>query len=399
MLTTHKKGSERVLLDILGALKESHNGYYALHFCFSELLEHYKTDYQLKISVNIINDLLREAKGWVVITSDYDIFVVCEEAAPNALKKLVFQLRYLYMDDPLAYNDEGEDNERFCKFYELNENWAEFFGAARYKFKELDKNKPAQKLRPDAPHFLSPEKLVNVEGELGKTNISPALRKQPICAAKADGFKTIFNEIYINIQSLSELISLNINLASNRILFRYLTQILDRRVLEIVRKSPQTYLRSAISLNLNIETLLSENFALFDSGLDAKTKKNIIIEIQLADLFNNMKAFMTAKNMIQKSGYRICLDGMDSLGFLQVDRNSLGFDLAKMFWNADIKSDIDSAENKRLKQAISDCGNSRVILSRCDNREAVYYGQSLGISLFQGRYIDSIIDPDSNILN
>jgi hypothetical protein len=40
-----------------------------------------------------------------------------------------------------------------------------------------------------------------------------------------------------------------------------------------------------------------------------------------------------------------------------------------------------------------------VILARCDNQDAIYYGQALGISLFQGRYVDSVLDPHSDVVN
>lgn len=399
MLTTHKKGSEKKLIEITTSLKDDPTDFFGLHFRFSDLLEHYKTEYQLKISVNIINDILREAKGNVVITSDYDIFLICKDTEEHLLKKLVFQLRYLYMDDPLAYDEHGEDNDNFAQLYDLSKNWNEFFSAARYKFNELeDWNKPSAYMR-NEPQVLTPERLSHIESELGKTNIAHALRRQPICAAKADGFKTMFEEIYINITSLSEMISTEVNLTSNMHLFTYLTQILDRRVLEIVRKSPTTYLRSAISLNLNVESLLSDFFVEFDRNLDAKMKKNIVIEIQASNIFSNIQAFMTATEMLQKNGYRICLDGLNMLGFKQLDRASLGFDLAKIRWNSDHRKDSKSEENIALKEAIERCGKSRIILSRCDNEEAVYFGQSLGIPLFQGRYLDKVVNPESVVVN
>jgi hypothetical protein len=45
------------------------------------------------------------------------------------------------------------------------------------------------------------------------------------------------------------------------------------------------------------------------------------------------------------------------------------------------------------------CGANRVILTRCDNRQAVEYGQAFGISLFQGRYLDELIDPTRTVQN
>jgi tRNA/rRNA methyltransferase len=125
-------------------------------------------------------------------------------------------------------------------------------------------------------------------------------------------------------------------------------------VIELLKKTPRKYLRRAASLNFNVETLLSNVFADFAAKLDPATKKNIVIEIQVADIFTNMRAFQAAREIVQSHGFRLCLDGMDALSFRQLDRNSLGFDLAKMFWNADLKIDSKSDENQKLQTAINE---------------------------------------------
>jgi c-di-GMP-related signal transduction protein len=110
-----------------------------------------------------------------------------------------------------------------------------------------------------------------------------------------------------------------------------------------------------------------------------------------------MSAFLTAKDVVQKLGYRVCLDGVTDLSFPQIDRKRLGFDLIKLQWNAE--TEYKEARDKKLVDAIKECGNSRVIMTRCDNEAAVKYGQALGISLFQGRYLDSVVNPKSQLQN
>jgi len=402
MLTTYAKNSETRLLDLIAKTRDGSGGYYVVHFNFSRLSDHYKNEYQLKISVNIINDILREAEGYVFITSDFDIFVFCKSVLPNVVKKMIFQLRYLYMDDQLAYQGEGRENPDFCDIYELKIGWNDLFNIAKAKLERLEReiekeNYPITQL--DDGGVLTPAKLASVEQELGKTNIAHAFRSQPVCAAKHDGFKVIFSEAYINIAALGNQLRTRVDLLSNRTLFRYLTQILDGKMLEFIAKNSRKYLQSALSINLNIETLLSQNFADFDKMIDEDFKKNIVIEINLGDVFSDMHGFTAARKILQDAGYRICLDGLNNLSFLQIDRETLGFDLAKIYWNADLHSDVKRKQSKDLVNAVKKCGASRVILARCDSKDAVYYGQSLGISLFQGRYIDSLLDPESEIVN
>ena len=238
-----------------------------------------------------------------------------------------------------------------------------------------------------------------MEGELGKINIAEAFRSQPICAAKTLGFQPMFNEVYINIAALSELTTSHVNLTSNRSLFRYLTELLDQKMLEYLNKGGRKAMNGAVSINLNMETILSSHFSEFDKNIDAATKRNIVLELQASDVFADVGGFQAVKEHVQALGYRICIDGLTALTIRQIDRQSLGFDLAKMFWPADVKSDARTREGTGLRDAIEKCGKNRVILARCDAADAIYYGQALGISLFQGRYIDSIVNPDSTIVN
>ena len=48
-----------------------------------------------------------------------------------------------------------------------------------------------------------------------------------------------------------------------------------------------------------------------------------------------------------------------------------------------------------LLEAIERCGKSRVIFARCDSPEAVRFGYDLGITLFQGRFIDSLMQEET----
>jgi c-di-GMP-related signal transduction protein len=134
-------------------------------------------------------------------------------------------------------------------------------------------------------------------------------------------------------------------------------------------------------------------------AIKPSSKVSVVIELQIADVFADMSAFLTAKDTVQKLGYRVCLDGVTELSFPQIDRQRLGFDLIKLIWNADGVKDIESDTNRSLTTAIKQCGANRVILSRCDTQQAVEYGHALGLTLFQGRHLDAVINPKSAVQN
>lgn len=404
-------------IELLTTVQEQTSGWVMSCFAFNRLLEHYRSEYQIKIAVNLLNDLLGDKDGAIYLCEDATIFVIVRNLAKPQQDKMVFQLRYLFMDDPLAYNAEGDENPDFCTNYTFDTDWQDAMTllkrrlVARVRKTQETMPKSLQQHQGETPasapaarkkesRTLNAASLATIERELKEVALAALIRRQPICAAIPDtAIRSVFDEMYINIAHLRETLSMDVDLLSNRWLFKYLTQILDDKMLEMVAKDTGRYLSTPISLNLNIPTLLSSRFAEFDAMLKPGMKVSVVIELQLADVFADMSGFLFAKDTVQKLGYRVCLDGVTELSFPQIDRKRLGFDLIKLQWNADIESDIKSAANKHLAEAIKVCGANRVILTRCDSQKAVAYGQALGLSLFQGRYLDQMVNPKSTVQN
>jgi c-di-GMP-related signal transduction protein len=128
-------------------------------------------------------------------------------------------------------------------------------------------------------------------------------------------------------------------------------------------------------------------------------KSSIILEVNIADIFADMPTYRKAQKKANDLGYKLCIDGLTDESFTQVQRQELGADLIKLQWNADVAGDLQDERNKQLKEKIRNCGSNRMILCRCDSDYAIEYGHALGITLFQGRYPDRVIDPDATIIN
>jgi hypothetical protein len=408
------KNAEVKLVEALSVLHEP-AGWQALHFHLGQLMEEYKSEYQFNIATNLIHDLLKTHEGGIFLLADQSIVVLCFGLEKTLQNKIIFQMRYLYMDDPLAYNDDGGENPEFCHAYDLRTDWQEFWnlGSRRMAVTARKGTAPVQKNDNDATpesdnwrpqragnkNNLSATSLASIERDLQYADLSKVIRRQAICAVLPNTpIRHVLDELYINITHLRQVLRAEVDFLSNRSLFKYLTQLLDQRMIEFIRNNPR-YMDSAVSINLNAETLLSSTFADFDAMLRPDVKVSMVIEVPVMDAFANMEGFMLARREAQKKGYRVCLDGLTSQSLMQVNRVKLGVDLLKLQWNADRESDLGTLENKELMQAVRDCGTNRIILCRCDKLAAVEYGQALGISLFQGRYIDSLVAPNSRVEN
>lgn len=411
------KTPEARLMQLLGGKQVQSEGWSAIHFHLSELIEEYKSDYQIKIAVNLIHDLLKNYEGSIFQFADYSVIVVCFRLEPAVREKLTFQLRYLYMDDPLAYTDNGQENPKFCTFYDLKRNWQEFFALCSHRMVMSTRKAqpPVESVAPERiesapvvwkkPHSAAHSVRESIEASLRTADIRSAIRRQPVCAVLPPEMKVrrVFDELYINIAHLRRMVTAKNAMAdadffSNRWLFKYVTHILDDRMIELVRLDPH-FLDTPISINLNVETLLSSRFAEFDAAISPANKVSVVFEIPVVDVFSDMAAFLLARDEVQKLGYRICLDGLTTASFTSINREKLGLDLLKMQWNADGHADLQSDESKALIDAVQIAGTNRLILCRCDSKSAIEYGQGLGISLYQGRYLDGLLNPTSKVEN
>lgn len=402
------KGAEAKLLEIVSNLRNAPDGYYALHYSLARLQEEFRSEYQIKIAVNVLGDLFKGLDSIAFVLKDGDVILLYNGTNRGLLEKAIFQLRYLFMDDPLAYTDDGYENEDFCAVFDLEFQWRDFYVACKRKVgREITEEVVALEpptSRIETPtgnrsklHMFTPAYLVQVVSELKSLDVSSALRSQPVCALVKDKDpKVLFKEVYTNIQQLQQLLSVNVDLMSSRTLFKYLTKTLDKRVL-FALKDQAAMKATPISINLNVKTLMSDDFSEFDASINPKLKSSIIIEINIADVFEDIQTFMMAKAELQELGYRICLDGLDDMSFMQIDRKSLGFDLVKLKWNSEMGNKV--SKHKALEDAIKACGTNRVILCRCDNEAALDYGRTLGLSLFQGRQVDRILNPEAEVVN
>lgn len=423
MIKVTTTGAEAKLVEVLAGIGEE-PGWSGLYFAFDRLLEHYRSDYQIKIALNLLKDLLKDFDGHLFLCKDSSIFLVAKSVPKQLLDKVIFQLRYLFMDDPLAYTPDGEENRDFCHSFDLAQDLELLTQRARQKMLQEGRAARGMAAAPAAPtaapvqektssiltqvkelakqstKLFNAISLATIEKDLARADLSIVTRRQPICAAIPDmTVRRVFDELYINIAHLRQMLKMEVDLLSNRWLFKYLTEILDERMLHMIRLAPTRYLEHPVSLNLNVRSLMSDFFYEFDASVHPSVKVSVVIEIQISDVFEDMRAFLMARDAVQKMGYRVCLDGLSDISFSQIDREALGFDLVKLQWNADITSDLQSGPNKKIYEAIRRCGPNRVILTRCDNRKAVDYGQAMGVSLFQGRYLDKLMNPLAKVEN
>jgi hypothetical protein len=152
-------------------------------------------------------------------------------------------------------------------------------------------------------------------------------------------------------------------------------------------------LSQGFSINLNVATILSEDFLRFDDSLAPGSHGTVVVELRSEDIFADLSAFFFARDFVRQRGYRLCVDGLDWRILPFVDPSRLGVDLMKLSWAEDLPQALRDAEGAAAQEVIRRIGPGKIILARCDDDRAISFGQSMGLTLFQGRYLDSMMRP------
>jgi len=150
-------------------------------------------------------------------------------------------------------------------------------------------------------------------------------------------------------------------------------------------------MRDAISLNLNIGTVLSRDFTNFMRIVDDNAHK-IVVELQIIDIFADMNSYGYARDMLQDRGFKVLVDGVNPLALQFFDPANLRPDFIKVAWGKEFEEESkDNARLKMFRETVEHAGKDSMILYRVDSERAVKWGLALGISRFQGYFIDKLV--------
>ena len=406
------------LLEFIERLGKFREGRRAVHIHISRLKIYNKQDYQLRIAANTFESSISMSDGQLFKLANHDLFFIYGNTKADDLDDAIMRLRYLFTDDPLVHTIEEGGTEGFCTWYDVDRQYDQVLALARELEDEFRKKRKrlalitgsaekAQRTRvtaqggshmanaptgpaPKVP--IDPHRLGELVDAIIRADLSNLMRRQTVYAIigrKAPQF--LFKELFISIADLGEQVLPKYNINKSRWLFQYLTETLDRRMLSLMLRNDDPELEQSISLNFNVATVLSPEFLTFDNGLKPGARGTIIIEFQLIDIYADLAAYTFARDFLHDRGYRICLDGVTEHNFLYVDRAKLGIDLVKLQWNPAMLEERATKRHLVLKELIERTGKARVIMCHVDNQEAVDFGQSLGIAMFQGRHVEQLV--------
>ena len=401
---SHHSSQENLLLDYVYRLEKHRDGRKAVQVHLSRLKPFNRREHHVRVAANSFEVLVTALQGQLFILKNSDLFFIYKREAAPDVETAVQRVRFLFSDDPLLA-EEAFAGDRFCTWFDAETQFDEILNLAQSLVdKELKRQsevrakmdtRAALKARQELGEPLTPEILTRVEAALSRADLSNLVRRQFACLLGPKGAPDpAFSELFISIKDLRETMLPGVNLTSNRWLFQYLTYSLDRRMLAMLAKTDHITISGDISFNLNVSTLMSQEFLAFDDAVPASRRGHMVVELGNVDIFSDLEAYTFAREFVQERGYRICIDGLTHQTLSMVDRERLGADLIKLVWHSDMVDGGEDVESD-LRRQVRRSGENRVVLSRCDNREAVDFGRAIGVDLFQGRHIEHLIAEEN----
>lgn len=391
---------EAFLHDYVQRLQRNPAGRRALHARLSLLHPDNQREHHLRVAQKTLDKVLRLDDGALFRLANNDLVIICSSKQAELLDEAVGRLAFLFNDDPVLNGARKLDlfnDASFCRLYLLDQDFEAFAKLAQrltaHQTVRIARVPQASPTAPKPMMPLQPSQWGEIAAAIAQADLSSMMQRQStFLMAPGERPEPVFREIYFSMDHLQQVLVPGHDILANRWLFQDFTRHLDRRMISFLVHNDDESLRQSYSLNLNVSTLLSQDFLALDETLSDQVRQSIVIEFQLIDVFADVANFLFARDFLRDRGYNICLDGTTQLSLPFVDRKKLGFDMVKLLWNDGFNTHMQSSRGEDLKSAIKEIGPERVILSHCGSEEALSTGQELGLSLYQGFHVDRLCD-------
>ncbi|MCP4393790.1 MAG: hypothetical protein GY804_05925 [Alphaproteobacteria bacterium] len=379
LLETRQKTETNVINSILN-MSQLDGGFDLLYLNLSKL-SYSLDDIKLKLIARMFEPLKMTSHCQFYVLQNGDIILAGVDMPRPKISLIIKHISSMFSYDPFV-----SKNDKLHHWHDRHDVKALCERISKI-YREVKKN--------NADGFVTDEKAI--QQKLTSSHISSAIamlekinaakfvrRQNALQIQEGEDISVAYSEYFVSIIELSKSISPSIYLYSPRWLFQHFTQMLDTKMLGMLA-TRMGGLSQNVNLNLNIPVIFSTAFERFLEANHGNRK--IAAEVQLKDVLRNVTEYHSAKDLLHDRGCEVTIDRIDYLVLQMMDLHSLEADHVKLFWNDSI---IHVNSDYNLKKAIDRIGVNKIILAHCDGAQAVEWGKKMGISKFQGYYIDAV---------
>jgi len=279
------------------------------------------------------------------------------------------------------------DQSRLVRVINLVTRKSNAVNYLEYRVKEASAGETTvNKLRPIRESDI--DRVVKVEKHVGPEDFAKLfLTAQPISIIRQGHPVTpVMNEYFIALEALRKHAFPDVDLRGAGNLFAQLTLTLDTILMSIFNSVVPKDQRATV--NLNVESVFTKEFEKFCDSRGTAGLSNIVFEFRQVNILQHFEQFGIAASMIRERGGVVAVDAIfpETLGIVNIGR--LGAEIAKIFWRPGAETIIPEMADDIKAMHDSGC---MIIMSRVDEDTAVEIGHPLGITMYQGFYVDDLL--------
>lgn len=399
-MAMERPSEDDMLLTQLGRVRDNSSGCFAIHLHMSNLRPGNKQPHFLDIAGRSFQDFVSGNDALLFRMYNRDLVLICRNIPIDDVDPIVEKVRSLFPEDPLTQAPMGSYDDRFTTWHDLSqpEDFNAFMAIAKDQAaaaaveRENDQKEQAAKAKAaDLGTPLAPDNLAAIDQKMKTTQIADLIRNQAVYrVVPGQKGEIVFREYFIAMAELKARVAPNVNLFGSPWLFQYLTETLDRRMLAVMSRRDPSTAPEDISLNLNIATIMTREFQQFHEKIEEHASR-FVVEMQVIDIFADMTAYRYAREFLKERGYRVLVDGLNPLAIDFFDPSLLQSDFLKISWGPEFVGEEKQEKIEEMRNVVKHAGKDGVVLSRVDSQDAVQWGAMLGISRFQGYFIDKLV--------
>jgi len=393
---------ERLLIDATERALRAPRGKLALVLRLSALKPPAPRPHHLRIAMALLQDTAQRYGGQVFPLRNADLVLLC--AAPNEDSRLVSgQASPLGLPGALGRLFAGDacDPAKLTILWRLEDEAASF--RAYLAQRPADAASAASSANDAAAGAASAAGLAALEALLATALIPDLLaqqtaielrpgRGQPLTARLAP----VFRELTFSFATLTEHRDIA-DACADPFLFRHFAARLDARMLQLLQadleaggRLTRPTLRQGLPLHLNLtlEGIISPAFARL-AQTARRTGARFGVEISLMEAVSDPPLMEYAHSLLELAGFPLVLDGLEQASLVLTHPGALRPDLVKLNWSPNL-ADSPPPAKAAINAAIARLTPPRIVLARAETEEALVWGQSRGITRYQGFYLDAV---------
>ena len=302
--------------------------------------------------------------------------------APERLRRALDGLEHLLADAPLDTPGMPE----LARIFDLPADGAALLAlAADLPADEQPAFESGESISPQdqpARPALDPAMLESMDQALSRANVARFVRRQMVCRMGMTHFSPAWERRHLLIGELASELAPGRDPYADRWLFLKLTRMIDRRLLALLSTASELLDAGPFSIDLSLDAVLSSAFLKFDAALPARLRGQVVLNVQAADALTDLPAYRFARAFARCRKYRFMLRGLTPALLPVLDVAALEVDFAELRWSQSLVG----LNAEALQPSV------RWVLSHARDEDALRWGKSAGIGLFQGESVQPDIE-------